>query len=160
MTSDGGPFAALSLIAAPAILTNACSVLILSTSNRLARTVDRARLLVGQIESSPPGTALELVEAQRSAESRAIVLAKAIRLAYGALGGFAGAACVSVFGAVAASGPSWLETSLQTLAIVLGLVSVGQLMAAAILLVHESRATVLQLAKESEQMEARRSAKS
>lgn len=43
MTSDANPFAALSLIVAPAILTNACSVLIMSTSNRFARTVDRAR---------------------------------------------------------------------------------------------------------------------
>lgn len=87
MQTEGGPFAALTLIVAPAILTNACSVLILSTSNRLARTVDRARLLVGQIEAAPPGGAEDLMAAQRSAESRAIVLAKAIRLAYGSLGG-------------------------------------------------------------------------
>lgn len=159
MTTDGGPFAALTLIAAPAILTNACSVLILSTSNRLARTVDRARLLVGQIEAAPPGTTDELLDAQRSAESRAIILAKALRLTYAALGCFAGAACVSVFGAIASSGPSWLETMLQSLAIVLGLLAVGQLMAAAVFLVHEARVTVVQLQKESVAMERRRGAR-
>ena len=40
---DPNPFAALSLIVAPAILTNASSVLSMSTSNRLARAVDRPR---------------------------------------------------------------------------------------------------------------------
>jgi hypothetical protein len=35
--TPGSPFAALSLIAAPAILTNAASLLVMSTSNRLAR---------------------------------------------------------------------------------------------------------------------------
>ncbi len=44
------PFAALSLIAAPAVLTNASSLLILSTSNRLARAVDRARQMTTELE--------------------------------------------------------------------------------------------------------------
>lgn len=48
---SSNPFAALSLIVAPAILTNASSVLAMSTSNRLARAVDRARELARQLES-------------------------------------------------------------------------------------------------------------
>ncbi|MBS1715790.1 MAG: DUF2721 domain-containing protein [Armatimonadetes bacterium] len=157
MGSEGSPFAALTLIVAPAILTNACSVLILSTSNRLARTVDRARVLVGQIEAAAPGTVSHLLEAQRSAESRAIMLAKALRLTYSSLGGFAGAALASVFGAVSTTGPAWLETLLQGLALLLGLAAVSGLTAAAVILVQESRATVAQLQRESEQMERRRS---
>ena len=39
----GNPFAALTTIVAPAVLTNACSVLCLGTSNRIARVVDRSR---------------------------------------------------------------------------------------------------------------------
>jgi len=35
------PFASLSLIAAPAVLTNASSVLALGTSNRFARAIER-----------------------------------------------------------------------------------------------------------------------
>src|SRR5882672_7907964 len=46
------PFAVLSFIVAPAVLTNASSVLILSTSNRLARAVDRTRALSRELEAS------------------------------------------------------------------------------------------------------------
>ena len=49
---DPNPFAVLSLIVAPAILTNASSVLIMSTSNRLARGADRARELSKQLEGT------------------------------------------------------------------------------------------------------------
>jgi len=49
---DSNPFAILSLIVAPAILTNATSVLVMSTSNRLARGVDRARELSKQLEGT------------------------------------------------------------------------------------------------------------
>ena len=52
MSPDPNPFAGLSLIVAPAIMTNACTVLAMSTSNRLARTADRARELSREIEGS------------------------------------------------------------------------------------------------------------
>lgn len=56
---DPNPFAILSLIVAPAILTNASSVLIMSTSNRLARTVDRARELSKQLEEATDFSSIE-----------------------------------------------------------------------------------------------------
>jgi len=43
------PFAVLTFIAAPAPLTNATSVLALSTINRMLRTRDRMTELLGQI---------------------------------------------------------------------------------------------------------------
>src|SRR5581483_5599719 len=46
------PFALLTLIAAPAILTNATSVLALSTSNRFLRANERMRDLTTQLESA------------------------------------------------------------------------------------------------------------
>jgi len=52
MDPQVNPFAVLSFIVAPAILTNASSVLTLSTSNRLARAVDRARELTTALEST------------------------------------------------------------------------------------------------------------
>ena len=52
MDPHTSPFAVLSLIVAPAILTNAASVLAMSTSNRLARAVDRARDLGRQLEDT------------------------------------------------------------------------------------------------------------
>ena len=52
MDPQSNPFAVLSLIAAPAILTNCCSLLAMSTSNRLARAVDRAHELTKQLEEA------------------------------------------------------------------------------------------------------------
>jgi len=52
MDPQVNPFAVLSLIVAPAVLTNASSVLAMSTSNRLARAVDRARELSKQLEEA------------------------------------------------------------------------------------------------------------
>src|SRR3954467_1193785 len=46
------PFAVLTLIAAPAVFTNASSVLSLGTGNRLARVVDRTRVLVKDLHSA------------------------------------------------------------------------------------------------------------
>src|SRR5271165_3376471 len=43
------PFAVLTAIVAPAILTNASSVLALGTSNRLGRVVDRTRVVANDI---------------------------------------------------------------------------------------------------------------
>src|SRR5260370_7674401 len=46
------PFAALTLIAAPAVFTNASSLLALGTGNRLARVVDRTRYLARELHSA------------------------------------------------------------------------------------------------------------
>jgi len=43
--AGNNPFGVLTSVVAPAILTNACSVLALGTSNRLARVVDRTRVV-------------------------------------------------------------------------------------------------------------------
>jgi len=48
-TVAGNPFAVLTAVVAPAILTNACSVLALGTSNRLARVVDRTRVVAREL---------------------------------------------------------------------------------------------------------------
>jgi hypothetical protein len=107
MMQDAGanPFAALSLIVAPAIVTNASSVLAMSTSNRLARAVDRARELARQLDD-PGHTASEserrLHELALS-ETRAILLLRVLRSFYTALAGFAVATLVSLLGAVLAA---------------------------------------------------------
>ena len=48
----GNPFAVLTAIVAPAILTNASSVLALGTSNRLGRVVDRTRVVASAMAAS------------------------------------------------------------------------------------------------------------
>src|SRR3954464_6853548 len=96
------PFAALSLIVAPAVLTNASSILVLSTSNRLARAIDRARALASQLES-PEGVPTRFMplrlKEMDSSERRALMLLSALRLFYASLGSFAGAALTSLLGA-------------------------------------------------------------
>jgi hypothetical protein len=50
------PFAVLTAVVAPAILTNASSVLALGTSNRLGRVVDRTRVVYGDLAATQPGS--------------------------------------------------------------------------------------------------------
>ena len=45
------PFSILTVVVAPAVLTNASSVLALGTNNRLARVADRGHALTAQLES-------------------------------------------------------------------------------------------------------------
>ena len=98
------PFAVLTAIVAPAILTNASSVLALGTSNRLARVVDRTRVVAAELDKFE----LESPEYQMWAAQleplgvRTQLLVKALRLFYAGLGLFASSALVSVGGSIAA----------------------------------------------------------
>ena len=84
MSRESNPFAALSLIAAPAILSNACSVLILGTSNRFARAVDRSQELARQIDGSEDITdsvATRRLHELSTTETRSLLLLQAMRVA-------------------------------------------------------------------------------
>jgi len=146
---DPNPFAALSLIVAPAILTNACSVLIMSTSNRFARAVDRARELARQLEGSErlddPVADRRLHELTRM-EERSMLLLRALRSCYLALSGFAGATLLSLLGAVVApQGPRAVTQGLEWLAIGSGAVAVASLIHGSVLLVRDTQLAVLVL---------------
>ena len=67
------PFAVLTAIVAPAILTNACSVLSLGIGNRLGRVVDRTRVVASDLAASRPETPeyLEWKSQLRALETRA-----------------------------------------------------------------------------------------
>ena len=96
------PFTSLSLIAAPAVLTNASSVLALGTSNRFARAIDRARALSTLLEKeevdADPMTIMRMHQLNRL-ERRALLLLHALRAFYLALGSFAASALISLIGA-------------------------------------------------------------
>ena len=143
---ESNPFAVLSLIVAPSILTNASSVLIMSTSNRLARGVDRARELSKQLEETED---LQTTEAQRrlreltAAENRTLLLLRSLRSFYVALGAFAFAAFVSLMGAVAA--PVQLQAlvfPLELAGVAAGLIAVASLVYGSMLLLQETRIAV------------------
>ena len=101
---ESNPFAVLSLIVAPAVLTNATSVLIMSTSTRLARAIDLSRDLSRDLEKV---TDLTLPDQQRklrelaAASKRALMILRALRSFYLALGCFAVAALLALLGTVA-----------------------------------------------------------
>jgi hypothetical protein len=140
------PFAALSLIVAPAVLTNASSVLIMSTSNRLARATDRAREFAMRLErpgaDHQPAAPLEMRELD-AALKRALLLIRALRFFYSSLGGFASAALLSLVGAVmAGTTSSGFTRTLEVVALGAGLLAVGGLVAGAFLLVTETRLAV------------------
>lgn len=156
---DTNPFAVLSLIVAPAILTNASSVLIMSTSNRLARAVDRARELSKQLEESVDYSAPEAQRRLRelaAAERRALLLLRGLRSFYVALGGFAFAALVSLLGAVLAPIHIGVHVfALEVFGVMSGLVAVGALMFGSVLLLRETRIAVQILSERAATVHAR-----
>ena len=152
----GNPFAALSLIVAPAILTNASSVLAMSTSNRLARAVDRARELSRQIEAPGDRDETRLLQELATNEERALLLLRVLRSFYTALGGFALATLVSLVGAVLAavqSGPT--VRALELLGVLAGAIAVGALIHGASLLIRETRMAVAIVGERADRARAR-----
>ena len=153
MSDPTNPFAALSLIVAPAVLTNASSILILSTSNRLARAIDRARVLATQLEQpdSIPGrfSSLRLKEVS-SSERRALMLLNALRLFYASLGAFAAAALSSLLGAaLLESRHPALAATLELIAVGAGFIGVAGLIFGCVLLLRETRIAVLVVSEEA-----------
>lgn len=153
MSDPTNPFAALSLIVAPAVLTNASSILVLSTSNRLARAIDRARALATQLENptSIPSrfTGLRLKELDTS-ERRALMLLSALRFFYASLGAFAASALTSLLGAALSETRSGaISTSLEFVAVGAGLIAVAGLILGCVLLLRETRIAVLVVSEEA-----------
>lgn len=98
------PFALLTLIAAPAALTNAASLLALSTSNRFLRAGERLRAVVAKVEKCerPDEKRFWLTHIDRI-ERQAILLLQALRSIYVALGAFVLTSLISIFGAALAA---------------------------------------------------------
>ena len=158
MDPQVNPFAVLSLIAAPAILTNACSLLAMSTSNRLARAVDRARELARQLEEAgglaTPEAGRRLRELTVT-EQRTLQLLAALRSIYMALGSFAFATLISLIGAVLVPfDTSVLVRTLEAIAVVGGVIAVGALVHGSTLLVRETRLAVQVLHERAENIRA------
>ncbi len=155
---NSSPFAVLTFIAAPAILTNASSVLTLSTGNRFARAIDRARALASAIAAQrpdAPGAASPpsghawlpddlplLVRQLDRAERRVLLLVRALTAFYFAVGSFALGTLTSLAGAsLSALGYTDSTHAVLLVAIAAGVCGVGGLVTGATLLVWESRLT-------------------
>lgn len=117
---NDSPFAALTAVVAPAILTNVCSVLSLGTGNRIARVVDRTRVVIAArvpfAGDSPEHCAYSRQLTQL--QTRGTWLRQALRMFYASLGAFAASALAAVVGSLLATYD--LQTALRA-AIVIGL---------------------------------------
>ncbi len=157
--AGSNPFAMLSFIVAPAILTNACSVLAMSTGNRLARAVDRARELAKQLDASGTDGSPEAERRLRelgAAENRTIILLNALASFYLALGGFALAALVSLIGAgFVTAGFDSIVGIVEAIAVLAGVVAVGALVHGSMNLVRETRIAVQVLHERASGVRAR-----
>ncbi|MCA1613318.1 MAG: DUF2721 domain-containing protein [Acidobacteria bacterium] len=133
--------AVLTAMITPAVLISACGALILSTSTRLGRVVDRVRALSEKLEELAEGNEeLALVEDRRAViydqldklSSRARILQRSMSVFYMALCLFV-ATSVSL-GAVAFAGPR-----LSLLPVVAGLVGASFLFYGTVFLIFEAR---------------------
>jgi len=153
MTDPRSALGALSFIVAPAVLTNASSILVLSTSNRLARAVDRIRTIAAHLERAPGGgdslTPLHMKELD-SSEKRALMLLNALRCFYASLGCFALSAITSLLGAtLAEAGFVRVATGLDFIALGAGFVAVSGLVLGCVLLLRETRIAVRGVSEEA-----------
>jgi len=149
---SSNPFAVLTAIVAPAILTNASSVLALGTSNRLGRVVDRTRVVAAELAALEPGSPDYQVWAAQLGplQVRAQQLLKALRLFYAGLGLFAASALVSVGGSIAAYyGQKLVFEATAALAVLTGTAAVLSLSAGCVLMVHETQLAVRTLGGEA-----------
>lgn len=145
------PFAVLTAIVAPAILTNACSVLALGTSNRLGRVVDRTRVVTAGIAASVAGSEefKEWVSQLRPLERRTQILVMALRMIYAALGLFATTGLIAIGGSVAAFYGLSVFRIGALLSFITGVCAVFGLSAGCYLMVHETRLAIKSLGEEA-----------
>jgi hypothetical protein len=96
------PFSILTVVVAPAVLTNASSVLALGTNNRLARVADRTHALTAQVANLEPGAKEHAASTGELAtlQTRAQLLLRALRYFYLGLGLFASSALISIAGSI------------------------------------------------------------
>lgn len=149
---DSNPFAVLTAVVAPAILTNACSVLALGTSNRLARVVDRTRFIADRLAShrtDDPACAAWRTQMERQ-QARGHTILRALRLIYAALGLFAGEVLVSVVGSTAVFYERRVMFEVAgAIALVIGICAVSCLSTACWLMVKETRLAVENMEEEA-----------
>jgi hypothetical protein len=151
------PFALLSLIAAPAVLTNAASVLALSTSNRFLRASERMRSLTSRYsEAMAPEPRALLVKQVARVERQAMLLLHAMRSAYIAIGSFVSASLISILGAgVAASSLHRIFPVFAGIALLVGVFGAAGLVSACLSLLRSTRLALLNMTDEAEAISRR-----
>lgn len=152
---DQNPFAVLTLVAAPAILTNAMSVLALGSGNRMGRVIDRFREILKEVKELEAGSALyrlRLLQMDRL-QQRARFLITAMKAFFTALGSFAATTVIAIVGAaVTALASEGVVKITAALALTVGLFGVGNLLFGCVLLVRDSRLAIANLSEDADQL--------
>jgi hypothetical protein len=166
---ESNPLGILTFIVAPAILTNASSIMALGTSNRFARAIDRARSLLAEAErhkgEAHADTDTEAASALRvrqllTAERRVLLLVRALTAFYLSVGCFAAASLVSLFAAVLfIAEQETLRQVTLSIAFLAGIAGVGGLVAGSGVLVLETRLALRILKDEATFVQSQHAAK-
>jgi hypothetical protein len=144
------PFAVLTFIAAPAILTNATSVLAMSTINRMLRTRDRMHELFRESKNAENFADPKFIEQVNRVERQAMLLLTALRWIYAALGAFAAASLVTLLGAVAGQmGNEILMRIVVGAGLFLGFVGVAGLVGGCVNLFYATRLSLANIHDEA-----------
>src|SRR5260370_4272490 len=137
------PFAVLTLIAGAAVFTYASSVLALGTGNRLARVVDRTRVLARELHAAAKRdeTTDLWVNHLGRLQKRGALLVRAMSFFYGSIASFAAASLVSILGAVlAVSQPYRLPFEvLSVISFIAGTIGFIALTVGCVFMVRETR---------------------
>ena len=156
------PFAVLTFIVAPALLTNASSVLALSTINRMLRTRDRMHEMFLKSEAGGQTTpqSVELVKQVNRVEQQALLLLGALRSVYVALGAFVSSTLVTLLGAgLAAFHEGNLLALFSGIGVLLGFVGVGGLVFGCWNLFHATRLSLINIREEAALIRIRQEAR-
>jgi hypothetical protein len=136
------PFAILTFISAPAVLTNASCVLLFGTGNRYGRAIDRMHELSDIVER---GTNLQEDELRlrirqlEAGETRTLLIVRALTCFYTAVAGFVASTLVSLIGAVLVSMRIERGVSFSfALAFLAGVVGVFSMITGAVMLARET----------------------
>ena len=157
------PFAALTMIVAPAMLTNASCVLAMSTINRMLRTRERMRELFKESAADgQPSDEIARVERQVDrVERQAMLLMSALGSIYVALGSFALATLVSLLGAAFVSiAGELLFRILAAFGFTLGVVGVTGLVFGCARLFRATQLSLLNIREEAAAIRDRRAQRS
>jgi len=154
---SGNLFTLLTLIVAPAVLTNATSVLALNTANRFGRLIDRSRQLVDEMERMRVDPELDAIRARQVGRlrRRAGLLLRAQTCFYAALGLFVFAALISVVGAALANGHELGYRAAAIAGFAAGSAAALSLFYGCTLVIRETRMALLSLAEETVLLQAR-----
>lgn len=150
------PFAVLTFIAAPAILTNATSVLAMSTINRMLRARDRMHELFKESENTSKLLGDKFIEQVNRVERQAAMLLSAMRWVYTALGAFVLTTLMTLAGAVAGQfGSQTLMRAIIGAGLLLGVVGVTGLVGGCVNLFHTTQLSLMNIHDEAEAIRAR-----